>query len=96
MAIPAAEAMSSLYGVEYVVDTIPNLVGESAGGSIDWTIAVGGVKYSYGMELRGGPFPVGQYGFLLPPEEICPCSKEVFAFHETIARAIVQEFGIPE
>ncbi len=88
--------MTSLYGVDYAVNTIPNLVGESAGASIDWTIAVGGVPYSYGMELRGGPFPVGVYGFVLPPEEICPNSREVFAFHQVMAEGIFQELGIPE
>ncbi len=87
--------MLEVDGVEYAVNTIPNLVGESAGASTDWNIAVGGVKYAYGMELRGGPVPIGVLGFVLPPEEICPCAREVFAFHQSVANAIFEEFGMP-
>ncbi len=95
IAEPAAEAMSLVDGRDYVVDTIPNLVGETAGSVVDWALAEAGVKYAFGMELRGGPLP-GLGGFVLPSEEICPNSREVFEFHQSIARDIFDEFGVPE
>ena len=44
-----------------------------SGGSIDWTYEVLGVKYSYALELRDD----GNYGFILPPEQIIPCGEEM-------------------
>ena len=43
---------------------------------------------SYGMELRD----TGEYGFILPPNQIIPTGEEVWAFHMTVARQIIQEF----
>jgi len=43
-----------------------------AGGSIDWTYAVLGVKYSYALELRDR----GRYGFVLPASQIKPTGEE--------------------
>jgi len=34
-----------------------------------------GIKYSYGVELRDK----GDYGFLLPPDQIIPTGEEIFA-----------------
>ena len=47
--------------------------------------------FSYGMELRD----TGNYGFILPPDQIIPTGEEVWAFHMTVAREIIQEFGMP-
>ena len=54
-----------------------------AGGSIDWTYAVLGVTYSYALELRDK----GQYGFLLPADQILPVGKETFAAIIAAAKA---------
>ena len=43
-----------------------------AGGSLDWTYAKLGVKYSYAPELRDR----GQSGFLLPANQIKPSGEE--------------------
>ena len=43
---------------------------------------------SYAMELRD----TGNYGFILPPDQIIPTGEEVWAFHLTVARQIIQEF----
>ena len=40
------------------------------------------------MELRD----TGNYGFILPPDQIIPTGEEVWAFHLTVARQIIQEF----
>ena len=47
--------------------------------------------FSYGMELRD----TGNYGFILPPDQIIPTGEEVWAFHMTVAREIIQEFVMP-
>ena len=40
------------------------------------------------MELRD----TGEYGFILPPNQIIPTEEEVWAFHMTVARQIIQKF----
>ncbi len=50
------------------------LLDSVAGGSIDWTYAVLGVKYSYALELRDK----GRHGFLLPAAQIIPTGEETF------------------
>jgi hypothetical protein len=42
---------------------------------LDWTYAVANVKYSFAAELRD----VGQYGFLLPDNQIVPSGEETLA-----------------
>ena len=39
-----------------------------SGGSSDWMKGEAGIKYSYLIELRDK----GEYGFLLPPDNIIP------------------------
>ena len=46
-----------------------------AGGSIDWVYDSLCVKHSYAVELRDQ----GEYGFILPPEQIVPTAEEYYA-----------------
>lgn len=71
----AAKALHDVHGKKYTVGSICNVIYQASGGSIDWTYAVGKVKYSYGVELRD----TGRYGFLLPEDEILPSSEETMA-----------------
>ena len=48
-----------------------------------------GIPYSMAMELRD----TGSYGFILPPSQIIPTGEEVWAFHLTAARMIIEEFN---
>ena len=48
-----------------------------------------GIPYSMAMELRD----TGSYGFILPPSQIIPTGDEVWAFHLTAARMIIEEFS---
>lgn len=89
MALLGAEALKAVHGMEYEVGCIPCMLYVASGGSLDWTLGVAGIPYSYGMELRD----TGASGFLLPPEQIIPTGEEVWAFHLTIARKIAVEFG---
>lgn len=47
----------------------------ASGNSVDWAYDAAKIIYSYAVELRDQ----GQYGFLLPPEQIIPSGLETFA-----------------
>ena len=84
------EALNAVHGMVYRIDSLINLVGMSAGGSIDWTMAAPqDIKYSYGFELRD----TGEHGFLLPEDQITPTAEEAWAWHYTAAREMIAEFG---
>ncbi|KAG0230436.1 hypothetical protein B0O80DRAFT_494669 [Mortierella sp. GBAus27b] len=74
-AMGAAKALYNVHNKRFKVGRACNLVVPAAGGSIDWTYAVGKVKYSYMIELRD----TGLHGFLLPASEILPSSQEILA-----------------
>lgn len=82
------EALYGVHGSKYEVDCIPCLLYVASGGTLDWTLGEAGIPYSYAMELRD----TGVYGFLLPPDQIIPTGEEVWAFHMSVARDMIQEF----
>ncbi len=59
---------------------------------MDWAYGGAGVKYSYTIEARPATFVGG--GFELPPEEIEPTGRELYAFHAAAARVIIEELGL--
>jgi len=61
--------MTYQYGRIYVI------IYPASGSSADWGYDVSKVKYSYGIELRD----TGEYGFLLPADQIVPQGEEIFA-----------------
>merc|ERR1711953_1376249 len=76
--------------IQQLLDSVPMVKGSARSGhSMDWT-AYHPIEdiYSFAMELRD----TGNYGFILPPEQIIPTGEEVWAFHLTVARQIIQEF----
>merc|ERR1712025_668005 len=85
------DALKAVHNKEYEVGCIPCMLYPASGGTLDWTLGEAGIPYSYGMELRD----TGNYGFILPPEQIIPTGEEVWAFHMTVAREIIQEFVMP-
>jgi len=82
------DALYAVHHKTFEVGCIPCLLYVASGGSLDWTLGELGIPYSYGMELRD----TGNYGFILPPDQIIPSGEEVWAFHMTVAREIIQEF----
>jgi len=89
MAMLGHDALKAVHGKEYEVGCIPCMLYVASGGSLDWTLGEAEIPYSYGMELRD----TGNYGFILPPDQIIPTGEEVWAFHMTIARELIKEFG---
>lgn len=71
----AVAAIKGVHGKVYDYGPIATTIYPASGSSADYTYGVCGVKYSYGVELRD----TGQYGFLLPPDQIIPSGEEVFA-----------------
>ena len=64
-------------------------MGFASGNSIDWAKGVNNIKFSIGMELR--PRNLGHGGFVLPPEQIVPTGEEVWAFHLTVVRELLED-----
>ena len=56
--------------------------GANSGSSADYTYEVAGIKYSYGVELRD----TGDFGYLLPEDQIIPTSEESFEGLKVILR----------
>ena len=71
----AVAAIKATHGKTYEYGPIATTIYPASGSSADYTYGVCGVKYSYGVELRD----TGEFGFLLPPEEIIPSGEEIFA-----------------
>ncbi|KAI1310810.1 Carboxypeptidase A4 [Mortierella claussenii] len=71
----AAKALKDVHGTKFAVGSVCNIIYQASGGSLDWTYAEGGVKYSYAVELRD----TGLHGFLLPEDQILPSGEETFA-----------------
>merc|ERR1711915_382387 len=81
----------ALYAVNqktFEVGCIPCLLYVASGGSLDYVLGMFGIPYSYAMELRD----TGEYGFLLPPDQIIDSGKEFWAFHMAVARQLIKEF----
>ncbi|CAF3989692.1 unnamed protein product [Rotaria sordida] len=47
----------------------------ASGSTVDWTYGTANIIFSYGVELRD----TGDYGFLLPENQIIPTGKETLA-----------------
>jgi len=81
-----ASAIKSFYGKVYVVGNIYSVIYPASGSSADWTYGAANVKYSYALELRD----TGQYGFLLPVNQIVPQGTEMFAGVVAMGEFIMQ------
>jgi len=76
----AARALSAVYGTNYGVGSIANIIYVASGSSVDFAYNLR-VKNSFAFELRDQ----GRYGFLLPPEQIVPSGIETMEALKVIA-----------
>jgi len=65
--------IESVHGMNYIAGPIYTTIYPTSGNSCDWVYGVRGAL-SFAFELRD----TGQYGFLLPPDQILPNSEEVY------------------
>eukprot|EP00211_Chloroparvula_japonica_P006490 CAMPEP_0119119066 /NCGR_PEP_ID=MMETSP1310-20130426/721_1 /TAXON_ID=464262 /ORGANISM="Genus nov. species nov., Strain RCC2339" /LENGTH=424 /DNA_ID=CAMNT_0007108479 /DNA_START=103 /DNA_END=1377 /DNA_ORIENTATION=+ len=70
----ATAALASVFGTEFDVGNTYRIIYEASGGSNDYTYGDVDVIYSFAIELRD----TGEYGFLLPAEQIIPSGLEFF------------------
>ena len=83
----ANEALFAVHGEDYTVGCWADILYTSSGTSIDWAHGEAGIKYTYTIELRD----TGNYGFILPADQIIPTGEEIWAFHVSAANDIIEE-----
>jgi len=71
----SCNAIKGVNGLTYQYGRIYEIIYPASGSSADWGYDVGKVTYSYGIELRD----TGEYGFLLPADQIVPQGEEIWA-----------------
>jgi len=84
-------ALFATEGSTYTVGPVATTIYPVSGSAVDYTYDVLGVKYSYTIELR----PTDEdddINFVLPPDQILPTSREMWAFHTAVAEALIEEF----
>lgn len=86
--------IESLYGTQYEAGPTYTTIYPASGGSSDWTYGSRGIL-GWGWELRD----TGEFGFILPPEQIIPTAQEtmlaVRALTEYIAYPVQFSFPRP-
>ncbi|XP_041928494.1 carboxypeptidase O-like isoform X1 [Alosa sapidissima] len=75
----AAAAMKAVHGMVYRVGTSPEILYANSGSSRDWARLIG-IPFSYTFELRD----TGEFGHLLPENQIQPACEEAFEGARTI------------
>nr|ARR97170.1 carboxypeptidase B-like [Haliotis discus discus] len=68
----ATAAIKAVHGTTYEHGTIASVLYIANGNSVDWAYGSMGIKYAATPELRDK----GQFGFLLPADQIIPCGEE--------------------
>ncbi|CAF1184264.1 unnamed protein product [Rotaria sordida] len=73
--IQAINALTAVHSTKYLHGTIAQTIYLSSGSTADWAYGIANITFSYGVELRD----TGEYGFLLPEDQIIPTGEETFA-----------------
>merc|ERR1719244_930090 len=89
LAHSAVDALTAVHGTNYDIGSSTNVLYAAAGGSDDWAKGGGGVKYAYTVELRD----TGNYGFVLPPEQIIPTGEETFEALKVVANFVKDNYS---
>ncbi|KAK6184875.1 hypothetical protein SNE40_007237 [Patella caerulea] len=87
--ISAGNALYNVHGRRFQVGTGPELLYAASGGSDDWAIMGGSVKYAYTYELRPATASAG--GFVLPASQIVPSGEELFASFYNLAISLYND-----
>ncbi|XP_064611853.1 carboxypeptidase B-like [Liolophura sinensis] len=68
----ATDALTAVHGTEYKHGNIASTIYTASGSSADWAFGAAKILYSTAVELRD----TGEYGFLLPADQIIPSGEE--------------------
>jgi len=71
----SCKVIESVNGMVYEYGRIYEIIYPASGSSADWGYTEAGIVFSYGIELRD----TGEYGFLLPADQIVPQGEEIWA-----------------
>jgi len=85
----AKQSVADVYKVHqqtYEYGPIAQILYIASGSSTDWAYGSRNITYSYGIELRD----TGQYGFLLPPNQIVPQGEEIMPLVKDMANWILK------
>lgn len=80
----AVAAIQGVNGQQYGEGPIATTIYPASGSSADYTYSHGNIILSYGVELRD----TGNYGFVLPPDQIKPQGAEIFAMVQVMAATV--------
>lgn len=81
------DALRAVHGTDFQMGPIAQTIYQVGGSSTDWAYGSLGVKFAYAVELRDQ----GEYGFLLPPDQIQPSGEELLAGLSAMARCMVSK-----
>jgi len=87
IALKGSDALTAVHGKYYETGCIPCMLYIASGSSADWALGAAGIQFSISMELRD----TGEYGFILPADQIIPTAEETWAFHITTIREIYSQ-----
>ena len=82
-------AISKQYGTRFKYGPICTTIYQASGSSSDWMAAEIGVPYSLAVELRDK----GNYGFVLPAEQIKPSGAEMWDGMQYLVKEILADGG---
>uniref|UniRef100_A0A914VI35 Zinc carboxypeptidase A 1 n=1 Tax=Plectus sambesii TaxID=2011161 RepID=A0A914VI35_9BILA len=82
----AVAAIQAVNGEKFQYGSITDIVYPASGSTIDFTNAVLGIDYSFGMELR--PNGDASNGFVLPPSQIIAGASETWAGLQVVLNAV--------
>ncbi|KAI9551430.1 hypothetical protein GHT06_021763 [Daphnia sinensis] len=80
----AVNSLTAVYGTQYTIGSSTNVLYVASGGSDDWAKGGAGIPYSYTVELRD----TGDFGFLLPADQIIPNNLEMWEAMKVVAEYI--------
>jgi len=86
VALKAVDAVYQVNQLNFSAGTPVELSGVSTGGGFDWSKLTQGFRYAYSVHTR--PASAGLGGFDVPPDQIIPSGREVFAGLATACREI--------
>jgi len=84
LAIDASDALYSVHGTVFDPINSADLY-PASGAADDWYKGVLGSRFAFTVELRD----TGNYGFLLPPEQIIPSGEEMWAAMEVVIQKLL-------
>ncbi|XP_033102550.1 carboxypeptidase B-like [Anneissia japonica] len=82
------DALKAVHGTQYTYGPSARTLYAASGCSVDWGYATLKAKYSYVVELRD----TGNYGFVLPEDQIIPSGEETLAAVKELGEKIIAEF----